>query len=65
MNRQRAQTASSSRMNPRGLGGSVLCRSQTAGLAEGFGYQDGGAITGEYTTTERRVSVRLRLDQLL
>jgi hypothetical protein len=52
-------------MNPRGLGGSVLCRSQTAGLAEGFGYQDGGAITGEYTTTERRVSVRLRLDQLL
>ena len=33
-------------------------------LAEGFGYQDGGAVTSEYTTTEP-ISARLRLDQLL
>ena len=33
-------------------------------LAEGFGYQDGGSITGVFTTTEL-FPARLQLDQLL
>lgn len=32
-------------------------------LAEGFGYQDGGAVTGVVTTTEP-FPIRLHLDRL-